>query len=135
MLPSYEIDRSYLESEKTDPRVHRDRHVQYSHEMSDETAEASSRTLIRIVPLVYGALLGGLIDDILLGVSLGMVLSIALDSRMGRQSLSLGLLRPLVSAGCPAISAIARGLALALRFIGLRAPLPWRDMRCEASDL
>ena len=76
----------------------RDQYVHYSHEMTDDTAEASARFLIRGVPLVYGALLGGLIGDFYLGVCLGIALMVALDTRMGKQSLFRPLLRPLLNA-------------------------------------
>jgi len=132
MLPSYEIDRSYIDNPKPTTRTHRDKYVRHSHDMTDDTAEASARTLIRTVPLVYGALLGGLIENLILGVSLGLALSIALDSRMGHQSLTLPFLRPLHPIGCPVVAALARGFARVLHLVRL-APSSWIDMRCEVS--
>lgn len=133
MLPKYEIGRSNIEPAKLPPRLHRDKHVRYSHEMTDDTAEASARVLARTVPIVYGFLFGALIDNLLFGVSLGLVLSIALDSRMGRDSLSLPLLRPLLASACPAVAAITHGLAWVMQAVGLPVPSSWDDMPCGTS--
>jgi hypothetical protein len=110
---------------------HRDRHVHYSHEMPDETAEASARILIRTVPLVYGVLLGGILGNMLLGIAMGLALSVALDMRMKSYSLSLPVLGPLLAPLCPVIRAVAHGLARLLKSLGLRAPAFLADMHCE----
>ncbi|MGB5450624.1 MAG: hypothetical protein WBM71_02190 [Sedimenticolaceae bacterium] len=135
MLPEYEIDRSHIEPVGVVPGARRDKYVRYSHEMTDDTAEASARALTRAVPVIYGLLLGALIENLLLGASLGVVLSIALDSRMGRDSLSLPLLRPLFVSACPAIAAIMHGLARVIRAIRLPVPSSWDDMPCGAPKL
>ena len=110
---------------------HRDRHVRYSHEMPDETAEASARTLIRIVPLVYGVLLGGILGNMLLGIAMGSALSIALDMRMKSYSLSLPVLGPLLAPLCPLVNTVAHGLARLLKLLGLRAPAFLANMNCQ----
>lgn len=132
MLPEYEIDRTYIQRVEAPPRMHRDKHVQYSHEMTEDTAEASARVLTRTVPIVYGFLFGALIENLILGASLGIVLSIALDSRMGRDSLSLRLLRRLLASACPVVAAVMRGLAWVMRVVGLSAPSSWANMPCGA---
>lgn len=66
---------------------HHDQFGQYTHRLSDDAAEASTRVLVRLVPLAYGALLGGLAGDMLLGLSAGLALCIAFDLYMGRRSL------------------------------------------------
>ncbi len=81
-------------------RDHVDRCVQYTHQMSEDGAEASARTLARIVPLIYGGLFGAFTENMYLGFSLGLMLTLALDLRMGDKSLSLPLLRPLINGSC-----------------------------------
>lgn len=82
--------------DKVEQAGRRDQYVHYTHEMTDDTAEASARFLIRGVPLVYGALLGGLIGNLFLGVCLGIALMVGLDMRMGEQSFFRPLLLPLL---------------------------------------
>lgn len=77
-------------------RKHHDRYVHYSHEMTEDTAEASARVLIRAVPLAYGLLLGGLINDLVLGGVLGGMLSIGLDLQMRDQSIFAPWIKPLL---------------------------------------
>jgi len=74
-------------------RAHHDRYARHTHELPSESSEATSRVLIRVVPLAYGALLGGLTDSLLLGLSAGVILSAAFDLSMGANSLVLSLLR------------------------------------------
>jgi hypothetical protein len=102
--------------------------------MTDDTAEASARLLTRAVPIVYGALFGALIDNLLLGTSLGILLSIALDSRMGAFSLFLPVLRPLLAGACPVVAVILRGLARLVQTIGLPAPSSWAKWPCGAPE-
>lgn len=113
---------------------HRDRHVHYSHEMPDETAEASARILIRTVPLVYGVLLGVILGNMLLGFAMGFALTVALDMRMKSYSLFLPVLGPLFAPLCPLINAIAHGLARLLTLFGLRAPAFLAKMDCQLPE-
>lgn len=77
-------------------RPHRDQYVRYSHELPEFSTEAASRMLIRGVPLIYGGLLGDLIDVMPFGLGLGLALSAAFDVNMGRHSLLRGLYRRFV---------------------------------------
>ncbi len=77
---------------------HHDQYVQYNHEMTDDTAETAARVLIRAVPLVYGGLVGSILGHVPLGLAVGLAMTVALDVRMGRRSITLRLLRPLLSA-------------------------------------
>lgn len=96
----------------------RDRHMQYSHEMSYDTGETSARALIRTVPLVYGALLGGLVGNLLLGLVIGLLLTFGLDSRMGDKSMGRKLFGVVTGALCPLVAAFGRTLQW------MRVPLP-----------
>ena len=62
--------------------THHDQYVEYSHDLPEDTSEASSRSLVRVVPLAYGVLLGGLADNMLLGLSVGAMASAAFDWHM-----------------------------------------------------
>ncbi len=109
-------------------RTHHDRYAELSHELTDDAAEATSRALIRGVPLGYGALLGGLADNILLGLAVGLVLSLAFDLNMGEKSIARGLFRGV----CPAFAEAAHLLARLLRLLGLAAPAALGELRCRA---
>ena len=112
---------------------HQDQYVHYTHQMPDETAEASARVLIRLVPLIYGALMGGLYGNLLAGVLLGLLVSALLDYRMWDRSLLRPVSRRCAATGCPLVAAAARGLASLVGAIGLPAPSVMRQMRCDAS--
>ena len=109
---------------------HRDQYGQYTHEMPDDTAEASARVLIRAVPLIYGGLLGGLMSNIVLGLSLGLVMTMALDLRMGDKSFFRVILAPVMRRSCPVIGALAPRVARAIEGLGLPVPAVLRDVRC-----
>lgn len=108
-------------------RTHHDRYAQQSHELPDEAAESTSRALVRFVPLAYGALLGALADSILLGLSVGLMLSMAFDLNMGEKSMTRALSQGL----CPIFARLANLLARLMRRFGLTAPAALGDMRCR----
>ena len=101
MLPSRESNLAAMDRlngiEMTTTGRH-DQYVQYNHEMSDDTAEASARILIRTVPLIYGGLVGGVLGDLPLGLVVGLATTIALDLKMNDHSITLRLIRPLLRA-------------------------------------
>jgi hypothetical protein len=72
---------------------HQNRYVHYAHELPNESSELASRVLMRIVPLVYAVLLGGLADSLLLGLSVGLVLSVVFDLYMDSHSMVRALFR------------------------------------------
>lgn len=113
-----------------DKGQHHDQYVQYSHQMTEDTAEGASRFLIRAVPLVYGALLGGLTGNMVFGLSVGVVLCMALDLRMGDDSLFRPLVTPIAERGCPVVTFLAHGMARVIRTMGLREPSLLKDMGC-----
>ena len=115
----------------SDDQRRQDHYVHYTHQMSDETAEAWARALIRLVPLVYGALMGGLYGSLTVGLLLGLVVSLALDYRMWHNSLSRPLLRRCAATGCPVVAAAVRGFARAIAAIGLPVPGTLRRMHCQ----
>jgi hypothetical protein len=111
-----------MDAVKSIKRPYQDRCVRYSHEMSADTAEASARALIRTVPLIYGVLLGGILGNMLIGVSTGFALAVALDMRMGRNSLFQPILGPAFAYLRPLVDGIAHGLAKAFSAVGLPVP-------------
>jgi len=108
-------------------RIHHDRYAQQSHELPNEAAEASSRALIRVVPLAYGALLGGLADHVLLGLCVGLMLSLAFDLNMGGKSMARALSRGL----CLVVARAGRLLAQIIGRLGLAAPAVLNTLRCR----
>jgi hypothetical protein len=111
-------------------RSHHDQHVRYTHQLPEDDAEATSRALVRVVPLAYGGLLGGLSDNLLLGLSGGVALSAAFDLYMGRDS----VVRALFKSACRAIAAASQRLADAIARRGLKVPSALRAMRCGVSQ-
>ena len=70
-------------------------HAQYTHQLSEEEAEAVSRWLVRVVPLVFGAMLGSLAHNIAIGLLAAVAVSLAFDLSMEGNSIALGLYRRL----------------------------------------
>jgi len=70
-------------------------HAQYTHQLSEEEAEAVSRWLVRVVPLVFGAMLGSLAHNIAIGLLAALAVSLAFDLSMEGNSIALGLYRRL----------------------------------------
>ena len=102
--------------------THRDQYVHYTHELPEATAEAASRALIRLVPLAYGILLGGLLDQVTLGLVGGVMVGAAIDLRMADHSLVRAAAGGLHRFGCAAVAAVAHGLAGALQRLGRVPP-------------
>ena len=55
-------DRAREDTQAQEHHAHVDQYAQIAHELPESTAEALSRTIIRVVPLAYGVLFGLLID-------------------------------------------------------------------------
>ncbi|MCG6967438.1 MAG: hypothetical protein LJE59_13100 [Chromatiaceae bacterium] len=114
-------------------RVHEEQHVHYTHEMSRDTSEASGRFIIRMVPLLYGVLVGSLLADPVPGLLVGSLGFMALDLTMAGNSLLLALLRRCLSAGCPFVAVLVNTLVRGIDVVGLPVPRQLRDIRCAAS--
>jgi hypothetical protein len=99
---------------------HHDQYVEYTHELPEDTSEATSRSLIRVVPLAYGGLLGGLADNMLLGMAVGATACAAFDLHMGENSLFRSTWQWLVARLCPAVAATANGLSALVGRLGLK---------------
>ncbi len=65
------------------------------HEIPEHTAEAASRALTRLVPLVYGVLLGVTGDILAIGLLVGGIGSLAFDLSMDQHSLARPFARQL----------------------------------------
>jgi len=70
-------------------------HAQYTHQLSEEETEAVSRWLVRVVPLVFGAMMGSLAHNTAIGLSAALAVSLAFDLSMEGNSIVLGLFRRL----------------------------------------
>ncbi|MCP5439431.1 MAG: hypothetical protein H6958_02245 [Chromatiaceae bacterium] len=116
-------------SEKT----RHDQYVEYTHELSEDSAEATSRALVRFVPLAYGGLLGGLNDAVLLGILGGLGLSIAFDLYMGKNSMMRAMARRIGTHLCPMVALLARRLATAMQHRGWAVPSMLKDRHCGAA--
>lgn len=111
---------------------HTDRYAHNAHELPESAAEAVSRSVIRLVPLAYGVLLGVLIDSLLLGLLAGGALSIVLDLFMGGQSLLRAAYRNLATRLCPMLAVLAHTLAAAAAGVGVDRLGALRRLRCAA---
>ena len=136
--PDHAIELDDFSAERPAPRpardvsqpVHRDQYVEYSHQLPEGTADAVSRLLIRIVPLIYGGLLGHLSDHMALGLLLGFASAAAFDLYMGDKSVLRNRARWVAVNLCPRLAALAHGIADLIQRLGGRAPGFLRRMHC-----
>lgn len=114
-------------------RVHDEQCVQYTHEMPYDVKEAAGRVIIRLVPLLYGFLFGSLTGNMPVAMSIGTLVSAALDFGMADKSMVMGVFKSVLRSGCPVVATLAHGLAWAIRSVGLPAPKAMSRMRCGVS--
>ena len=111
---------------------HHDQYAKFTHDVPEQTSEAASRVLVRLVPVAYGLLLGGLAGNLALGLAGGALVAMLLDLRMGAFSLARDLSRRILARVCPAVAAVAHGLVLVVRRVGLKVPAALANLRCGA---
>ena len=112
--------------------VHQDQHLHYTHELPEAAADAVSRVLIRVVPLAYGLLLGGLSDNMPLGLALGAIVSVIADLNLREHSFTRALILSIRNGACPTVAKAAHGLAVVLGRLGGTTPRSLSQMRCTA---
>ena len=113
--------------------VHHDQYARHSHQLPEDSTEASSRTLVRVVPVAYGVLLGGIGDNVVLGLAAGVFLGALFDLYMGERSIVRSLLASPSARVCPVFAAVVRSVARLIARFGLSAPAALTDIRCTAS--
>lgn len=136
MQSKSETDRHYTERTPTVsryPRKHHDQYTHYSHEMPEDTKEATGRVIIRAVPIIYAGVIGHLADHTFVSLLFGIAIAIGLDLAMGKHSIVRPLARLFSMAGCPFIAASSRTVAKTMRMLGMQPPTGMRDMRCGVS--
>jgi hypothetical protein len=101
--------------------------------MPHDVQESIGRFVIRIVPLLYGAMFGTLMDEMPVALAVGALVSAGMDLAMGKRSILRRFGRSLIVSGCPVLAGMARGLSACLIAIGIGAPAPLRDIRCRFS--
>ena len=140
MLPGDESDRRPEEARDgigadghAGPResIRRERRVRYTHEISAESSEVLSRTLIRLVPLTYGIMLGVLSDHFWFGLSAGLVFSAVFDVYMGSHSMVRFAFRGILKVTCPTVAMVVGRLVSLIGFVGLPVPAVFRELHCE----
>jgi len=72
-----------------------DRYAAYTHQLSDETTATVSRLIVRIVPLISGATLGYLAENVMIGLLAASAVSLAFDLSMEDNSIVLNVYRHL----------------------------------------
>ncbi len=130
VIDALEVD-DYVEPR---PREHHDQYAHFTHETSEDSAEAASRALVRAVPLAYGVLLGVTSDELLLGLAAGIGLGVAFDLYMGANSITRALWRRLRAHACPVVAVAAHAFARGIGRSGLPAPAALSRMRCPDSS-
>ena len=108
-----------------DPSDHDD------NELPDDSDDSFSLMLIRMLPLIHGGFVGGTLDNLVLGLSAGMALSVSLDLCMGNASQTRPLFRRLATYACPGVAVTARRLAMAIKRSGLSPPATLFRLKCE----
>jgi hypothetical protein len=81
----------------------------------------------------YRALLSGLADDLTLGLTAGMAVSIGFDLFMGANSLIRRFSGRLSGKVCPIVVAVTHDMAATINRLGLAAPTAFSEMRCKLS--
>ena len=71
----------------------RDQHAHYSHELSEGVTDAFSRAISRLVPLIYGAIMGVVSEHLVVGLAVSLLITMVLDLSMGEQSLFRNMAR------------------------------------------
>jgi hypothetical protein len=100
----------------------------------DDSGEAGTRWILRIIPLVHGAVVGHATGELLMGLSGGLAISVVIDLFMGQHSLVRSLLLRSVRVGCPVISATAHRLAALIGSLGLPEPIGLQQMQCDRPE-
>jgi hypothetical protein len=119
-----------LDVDKDFEVIRRDQDAQDDNELSDDSEESVSLALIRIIPLFHGGFVGESLGNLMLGLSAGMALSIALDLCMGNASLVRFLIHRLVTCACPIVAVTAHRLANSIKRLGLPAPSTLHRLKC-----
>ena len=71
----------------------RNRHAHYTHQLPEESTEAASRLLVRVVPLVFGAMLGSVGNNLAVALAAALAISVAFDLSMADKSIARRLYR------------------------------------------
>ncbi len=106
-------------------------YAHYSHEQSQDNAEASGRIIVRVVPLLYGGMIGVLFDNIVGALAISALISMALDLTMDDKSMFRPLICPLVHRTCPLLVTVSRSLSKILGYLGIPTPIRLHDVRCS----
>lgn len=114
------------------PVGRRDQHADLSHKLPAHATESVSRTLLRVVPLIYGALLGATSQNFWFWVSVSLLCSIAFDLYMGRHSIVRRLLRGARLLVCRIFMALAAALLAPIGWFGGSLPDAIGQRRCES---
>lgn len=123
-------DRAREDAQAQEHHAHVDQYAQIAHELPESTAEALSRTIIRVVPLAYGVLFGLLIDRLWLGLLAGGLLASGLDLYMRDRSVVRAVYHWLRMHLCPAFAVGVQGLLRLAARAGLERARLARGIRC-----
>lgn len=85
---------------------------------------------MRVVPLLYGGMIGVLFDNIISALAISALISIALDLTMDDKSMFRPLIRPLARRLCPMLVTVSQSLSKALDSYGMPTPTRLHDVRC-----
>lgn len=62
-------------------------HARYSHQLSEEASDAALRTLVRVVPIVVGGMLGSVAENLMIGLGAALAITLAFDLSMEQDSI------------------------------------------------
>ena len=88
---------------------------------------------LQIVFLTHGAVIGAALDNVALGLCIGIMASVLLDLCMGANSLVLSFMRFAGAKVCAALTSLAHAIARSISHRGTPAPSRLINMRCELS--
>jgi len=102
------------------------------HQEPEDATETASRLLVRAVPLLYGASLGGLTNHLWLGLSVGITVTAILDIRLEKKSLIRAWLQSPLSRAQPILSMTVTKFFAGFSGLGRRFP---RAVLPDSQDL
>mgnify|MGYP001822961316 CR=1 FL=1 len=92
-----------------------------------------STLALQLILLTHGSVIGGALDNVVLGLFIGLVASVLLDLCMGAQSLVLALMRYASGKVCSTVTSLAHAIARGISRKGVSATSSLADVRCGFS--
>ena len=114
--------------------AHDDQSTAFEDERSGGFEDRVSTVALQLIFLIHGGIIGGGLDNVVLGLFIGIVASALLDLCMGTQSLVLSFTRYVANKLCSAVTSLAHAFAARSNREDVSVPSRLADMRCRFSQ-